>query len=66
MIVIALTVPSTAYTPIRLVPEKSAVLRQMQAVTAVTVNMLIQQLLTMPKKQKHQKAMSLTKLYIHL
>lgn len=46
--------------------KKSAVLQQMQAVTAVTVNMLIQQLLTMQKKQKHQKAMSLTKLYIHL
>lgn len=46
--------------------KKSAVLQQMQAVTAVTVNMLTHQLLTMQKKQKHQKAMSLTKLFIHL
>lgn len=46
--------------------RKSAVLRQMQAVTAVTVNMLTHQLLTMPKKPKHQKATSLTKLFIHL
>lgn len=46
--------------------KKSAVLQQMQAVTAVTVNMLTHQLLTMQKKPKHQKAMSLTKLYIHL
>lgn len=46
--------------------KKSAVLQQMQAVTAVTVNMLTHQLLTMPKKPKHQKAMSLMKLFIHL
>ena len=66
MIVIALTVLSMAYTQTKLVPKKSAVLQQMQAVTAVTVNMLTHQLLTMPKKPKHQKAMSLMKLFIHL
>ena len=48
-----------AYTQTKLVPKKSAVLQQMQAVTAVTVNMLTHQLLTMQKETKAPKGYEL-------